>query len=107
MRREWFQRTALADLRGAGLGLPESSNLYRSHNRHIAHMRAVFDYVVGRWRDMFDASFDVLLYDLVSVYLEADPRFPKADGQRMLATVSYGVSSCAAMQFPQAPAGTC
>jgi transposase len=35
--------------------------------------RALFDHLVGRWRDLFNISFDVLLYDLTSTYLEIDP----------------------------------
>ena len=26
-----------------------------------------------RWRDLFNASFEVLLYDLTSTYFESDP----------------------------------
>jgi hypothetical protein len=44
--------------------------------------RAVFDHLVGRWRDLFNASFDVLLYDLTSTYFEADPPFPDEDIRR-------------------------
>ena len=28
---------------------------------------------MGRWRDLFNVSFDVLLYDLTSTYFEIDP----------------------------------
>jgi Transposase DDE domain len=34
---------------------------------------ALFDHLVGRWRDLFNVSFDVLLYDLTSTYFEIDP----------------------------------
>ena len=44
--------------------------------------RRVFDHLVGRWRDLFNASFDVLLYDLTSTYFEAAPPFPEADKRR-------------------------
>jgi transposase len=47
----------------------------------LVHKHAVFDHLVGRWRDLFNASFDVLLYDLTSTYFEADPPFP-AGGKR-------------------------
>ena len=42
---------------------------------HIS--RRLFDHLVGRWRDLFNASFDVLLYDLTSTYFETDPPFPR------------------------------
>jgi hypothetical protein len=34
---------------------------------------------LGRWRDLFNASFDVLLYDLTSTYFESDPPFAVGD----------------------------
>jgi hypothetical protein len=37
---------------------------------------------VGRWRDLFNISYDVLLYDLTSTYFEADPPFPEGDKRR-------------------------
>jgi len=42
----------------------------------------VFNHLVGRWRDLFNASFDVLLYDLTSTYFEAEPSFPDEDKRR-------------------------
>jgi len=39
-------------------------------------------HLVGRWRDLFNVSFDVLLYDLTSTYFESDPPFPEGDKRR-------------------------
>jgi Transposase DDE domain len=82
LHREWFERSALADLLGGDAGLAESHKLYRCHDRLLAHKQAVFDHLVGRWRDLFNASFDVLLYDLTSTYFEADPPFAEGDKRR-------------------------
>ncbi|SEF10705.1 Transposase [Rhizobiales bacterium GAS191] len=82
LHREWFERSALADLLGEDAGLAESHNLYRCHDRLLEHKQAVFDHLVGRWRDLFNASFDVLLYDLTSTYFEAAPPFPEGDKRR-------------------------
>lgn len=81
LHREWFDKSALADLLGsdASLGI---NTLYRCHDRLLAHKTAVFDHLVGRWRDLFNASFEVLLYDLTSTYFEADPPFPEGDKRR-------------------------
>ena len=46
------------------------------------HKQAVFDHLVGRWRDLFNISYDVLLYDLTSTYFEADPPFPEGAIER-------------------------
>ena len=82
LHREWFERTALPDLLGADFGLAEIHKLYACHDRLLAHKEDLFDHLVGRWRDLFNISFDVLLYDLTSTYFEADPPFPENDKRR-------------------------
>ena len=82
LHRDWFERTALADLLGGDFGLAEAHKLYRCHDRLLVHKQALFDHLVGRWRDLFNASFDILLYDLTSTYFEADPPFPEGDKRR-------------------------
>ena len=82
LHREWFERSALADLLGADFALAEIHKLYACHDRLLAHKHALFDHLVDRWRDLFNASFDVLLYDLTSTYFEADPPFPAGDKRR-------------------------
>ena len=69
----------MPDLLGADSALAESHKLYGCHDLLLAHKQALFDHLVGRWRDLFNASFDVLLYDLTSTYFEADPPFPEGD----------------------------
>jgi hypothetical protein len=80
--REWFERTALADLLGADFGLAEMHKLYRCHDRLLEHKQALFGHLTGRWRDLFNARFDLLLYDLTSTYFEAEPPFPDGDKRR-------------------------
>ena len=82
LHREWFERTALADLLGADFGLAEIHKLYRCHDRLLEHKEALFDHLTGRWRDLFNARFDLLLYDLTSTYFEAEPPFPEGDKRR-------------------------
>jgi hypothetical protein len=82
LHREWYGRSALADLLGADAALAESHALYRCHDRLLEHKQALFDHLVGRWRDLFNVSFDVLLYDLTSSYFEANPPFPEDDKRR-------------------------
>src|SRR5438132_5950967 len=65
------ERSAMADLLGEDLGLAELHKLYRCHDRLLEHKQALFDHLVGRWRDLFNISFDVLLYDLTSTYFGA------------------------------------
>jgi transposase len=82
LHREWFQRSALADLLGEDAGVAEIHKLYRCHDRLLAHKQAVFDHLTTRWRDLFNISYDVLLYDLTSTYFESDPPFPEGDKRR-------------------------
>jgi transposase len=48
----------------------------------VEHKSAVFDHLVGRWRDLFNVEFDVLLYDLTSTYFEANPPFDDDDKRK-------------------------
>ena len=82
LHREWYARSALMDLLGADEALADIHALYRCHDRLLAHKEALFDHLVGRWRDLFNASFEVLLYDLTSTYFEANPPFPDDDKRR-------------------------
>jgi len=82
LHRQWFEGSAMADLLGEDVGLAEIHKLYRCHDRLLEHKQALFGHLVGRWRDLFNVSFDVLLYDLTSTYFESDPPFPEGDKRR-------------------------
>ena len=49
--------------------------LYRCLDKLLIHKRAFFSFLRERWETLFDARFDVLLYDLTSTYFESDPPF--------------------------------
>jgi hypothetical protein len=81
LHREWFERSAMGDLLGADFAaLAEAHKLYECHDRLLAHKTALFDHLTQRWRDLFNAQFDVLLYDLTSTYFESVP--PLAEGDK-------------------------
>ena len=74
LHRHWYEHSALSDL----LGSPEilsSDTLYRCLDKLEAHRRAFFSFLRERWETLFEARFDVLLYDLTSTYFESDPPF--------------------------------
>lgn len=79
LHRDWYEKSAMADLLGAGFELVEIHKLYECLDRLIAQKRALFDHLTQRWKDLFNAKFDVLLYDLTSTYFESDPPFPEGD----------------------------
>jgi hypothetical protein len=72
LHREWFGNSAMADLLGADFGLAEAHKLYACHDHLLAYKEELFSHLVNRWRDLFNASFDVLIYDLTSTYFEID-----------------------------------
>jgi hypothetical protein len=82
LHRQWFASSALGDLLGADFSLAESHKLYACHDLLLEHKPALFDHLVGRWRDLFNASFEVLLYDLTSTYFESDPPQDENDKRR-------------------------
>ena len=75
LHRHWFEHSALARSARRGRGLAETTRCMRCQDKLLEHKTAVFDHLTGRWRDLFNARFDVLLYDLTSTYFEADPPF--------------------------------
>jgi hypothetical protein len=82
MHRHWYEKSAMADLLGAGFELVEIHKLYECLDRLIEHKRALFDHLTQRWKDLFNVKFDVLLYDLTSTYFESDPPFPEGDKRK-------------------------
>jgi hypothetical protein len=82
LHREWYGRSALADLLGADEALADPHALYACHDRLLAHKAALFSHLTERWRDLFNVSFEVLLYDLTSTYFESDPPLDEQDKRR-------------------------
>ncbi len=66
LHRHWFDQTAMADL------LASKDQLYRCLSRLLAHKQDLFVFLRKRWQDLFQARFDVLLYDLTSTYWEGE-----------------------------------
>ena len=83
LHRQWFEQSALGDLLGADFGqLAECHKLYECHDLIVQHKAALFDHLTQRWKDLFNAPFDVLLYDLTSTYFESDPPFGEEDKRK-------------------------
>jgi hypothetical protein len=62
----------MADLLGSDFGLAEAHKLYACHNLLLAHKDVLFSHLTQRWRDLFNADFDTLPYDLTSTYFEVN-----------------------------------
>ena len=63
----------MGDLLGEDFAIAHSHTLYRCLDHLVAHKKELFSYLQERWRSLFDARFDILLYDLTSTYFECDP----------------------------------
>src|SRR3954470_18275296 len=73
LHRQWYEQSAVGDLLGEDFALVGKDNLYRCLDKLLAHKTALFSFLQQRWKSLFQAEFEVLLYDLTSTYFECDP----------------------------------
>jgi transposase len=79
IHEKWFPQSAMAALLDSDARVAEKDRLYRALDRIVEHKAALEKHLAARWRDLFGASFDVLLYDLTSTYFEGQAEeVPKA-----------------------------
>ena len=74
LHRHWYEHSALRDLLGSERAVADDT-LYRCLDKLLAHKQDFFSFLRDRWATLFEARFDVLLYDLTSTYFESDPPF--------------------------------
>lgn len=72
IHEKWFPQTAMAALLDTDDQVAEKDRLYRALDRIVEHKEALEKHLAGQWKDLFGASFDVLLYDLTSTYFEGE-----------------------------------
>jgi len=73
LHRDWFKTSAIADLLGEDESIAAKDTLYRCLDKLCEHKTDLFSFLKQRWSELFNASYDVLLYDLTSTYFECDP----------------------------------
>jgi transposase len=79
VHRQWFDQSAMDVLLGVDFAVAEKDRLYRCLDRILEHRQELFQHLQQRWKALFDAQFDVLLYDLTSTYVEGTAELnPKA-----------------------------
>src|SRR5271167_1517844 len=79
LHRQGFDQSAMGDLLGTGFAVAEKDRLYRCLDRILKHQAVLFEHLRQRWQELFQARFDVLLYDLTSTYIEGEgEEIPKA-----------------------------
>ena len=72
VEERWYPATALDDLLGIAEGKVNDSRLYRCLDRLIPHKTKLERHLRQRYGELFAATFDVLLYDLTSSYVEGE-----------------------------------
>jgi transposase len=72
LHRQWFDQSAMAELLETDFAVAEKDRLYRCLDRIVEHKAALFQHLRERWQDLFQAQFEVLLYDLTSTYIEGE-----------------------------------
>jgi len=79
LHRQWFDQSAMDVLLDQDFAVAEKDRLYRCLDRVLEHKQDLFVHLQQRWKDLFDAEFDLLLYDLTSTYMEGEAeQNPKA-----------------------------
>jgi len=72
LHRQWFDQSAMAELLETDFAVAEKDRLYRCLDRILEHKAALCQHLRERWQDLFQAQFEVLLYDLTSTYIEGE-----------------------------------
>jgi Transposase DDE domain len=80
LHRQWYEHSAIGDLLGEDFALVQKDTLYRCLDKLLAHQSELFSFLRQRWQMLFQADFEVLLYDLTSTYFESVP--PEAGKRR-------------------------
>ena len=71
--RQWFDQSAMSDLLNTSPSIAGKNTLYRCLDQLLEHRDALFSHLTEQWRNLFNASYALLLYDLTSTYFECDP----------------------------------
>lgn len=70
IHEKWFGGTAMDHLLGCGPGVAGKDRLYRALDKILPLKPELEKHLGQRWRDLFGADTEVLLYDLTSTYFE-------------------------------------
>lgn len=72
LERHWYPSTALEDLLHIEKGKINDTRLYRCLDRLLPLKTKIEQHLKDRYGELFQAQFDVLLYDLTSTYVEGE-----------------------------------
>ena len=72
VHRHWFVESAMDALLESDFQVAEKDRLYRCLDRVLEHKQELFVWLKQKWAELFEADFEVLLYDLTSTYFEGE-----------------------------------
>lgn len=72
LHRHWFVESGMDALLGEDFRVAAKDRLYRCLDRILEHKTELFVWLRHKWAELFAADFEVLLYDLTSVYFEGE-----------------------------------
>ena len=70
VHEKWFPQTAMDVLLDCDFAVAHKDRLYRCLDRIVEHKGELEKHLAAKWKDLFGASFDIILYDLTSTYFE-------------------------------------
>ncbi len=70
IHERWFGHSAMDFLLESGPEIAGKDRLYRTLDKIVALKKPLEEHLASRWKDLFDARFEILLYDLTSTYFE-------------------------------------
>ena len=70
----WYQRTSLDDLMGVPADRVNPDRLYRAHDHLLKHKDDIEKHLKQRYTTLFDAQYELLLYDVTSTYFEGEAK---------------------------------
>ena len=70
VHEKWFPQTAMDVLLDCDFAVAHKDRLYRCLDRIVEHKTELEQHLASKWKDLFGASFDIILYDLTSTYFE-------------------------------------
>ena len=70
VHRHWYWHSAMDQLLQVDDSIADKDRLYRCLDRLLSHKDDLCKHLQAKWKTLFDARFDVLLYDLTSTYFE-------------------------------------
>ncbi len=71
---DWYRRTALENLTGIEAAAIHHTRLYQGLDKLLPHKRELETHLKERLGNLFDLSYDLLLYDVTSTYFEGEAK---------------------------------